>query len=315
MRGELRSVGLNRSCPNRDGETLLAVPGGEAVTDAAAGKSGMLEELRSRIHTLERGRHLLASPVSANAPPDGGKGTWTLGAEALDRRIGAGLDTASLHEVKAEPRTSGALAGAWGAAIGFALRLAVRRLCSLESARVGSMQVLWCWPSFLARELGVPYGHGLASMGIEPSTWLFAETARPADALWAMEEGLRSRSLALVVGILDEAELTPARRLSLAAAEHLTPCLVVTDPRLSPAGSTATRWRVGVRSSAQHPRDVAAPGAMRFGVTLERCRHRPITREPVSHLLEWSDETHRFRMATAVADRAHGPRAAVAGSR
>lgn len=314
MREGLRSVGLDRSCPNRDGETLLAVPGGRVAGGARAGKSGMLEELRARIHTLERGRHLLASPVSATDPPDGGKGTWTLGAEALDRRIGAGLDTASLHEVKAEPRASGALAGAWGAAIGFALRLAVRRLCSVDTVQGASMHVLWCWPSFLARELGVPYGHGLASMGIEPSTWLFAETARPADALWAMEEGLRSRSLALVVGILDEAELTPARRLSLAAAEHLTPCLLVTDPRLSPAGSTATRWRVGVRRSAQHSRDTTAPGAMRFGVTLERCRHRPITREPVPYLLEWSDETHRFRVAAAVADRTHGARTALAHS-
>ena len=313
MREGLRSVGLDRSCPNRDGETLLSIPGGRAAIDTPAGKSGMLTELRARIHTLERGRHLLASPVSISDAPEGGR-AWTLGAEALDQRLGAGLDTASLHEVKAEPRESGALAGAWGAAIGFALRLAVRRLRSVGTAQGASMQVLWCWPSFLARELGVPYGHGLASMGIEPSTWLFAETARSADALWAMEEGLRSRSLALVVGILDEAELTPARRLSLAAAEHLTPCLLVTDPRLSPAGSTATRWRVGVHSSAQHPRDAAAPGAMRFGVTLERCRHRPITREPVPYLLEWSDETYRFRMAASVADRTHGPRAAFAHS-
>ena len=314
MREGLCSVGLNRSCPNGDGESLLAVPGARAATGTPAGKSGMLKELRARIHTLERGRHLLASPVSTTDSPGGGKGAWTLGAEALDRRLGAGLDTASLHEVKAEPRESGALAGAWGAAIGFALRLAVRRLCSVDTAQGASMHVLWCWPSFLARELGVPYGHGLVSMGIEPSAWLFAETARPADALWAMEEGLRSRSLALVVGILGEAELTPARRLSLAAAEHLTPCLIVTDPRLSPAGSTATRWRVGVRSSAQHARDTASPGAMRFGVSLERCRHRPLTGEPMPYLLEWSDETYRFRMAASVADRAHGPRAAVAHS-
>ena len=44
-------------------------------------------------------------------------------------------------------------------------------------------------------------------------------------------------------------------------------------------------------------------------------RHRPLTREPVPHLLEWSDETHRFRVAAAVAHRADAPRAAIAGSR
>ncbi len=50
-------------------------------------------------------------------------------------------------------------------------------------------------------------------------------------------------------------------------------------------------------------------------VALERCRHRPLMGEPVPHLLEWSDETHRFRMAAPVAHRADGPRAAIAGSR
>ncbi len=287
-------------------------------------KAGVLAELRHRITALERGPSLIASssspelaaqPLGSQPPGSQSHGSWTLGAAELDQRLGSGLDAASLHEVKAEPQATGVAAGNWAAALGFALRLAVRRLQSLEASSAGPPRILWCWPSVFARELGAPYGHGFAALGLEPSSWLFAETARAADALWAMEEGLRSQSLALVIGVVGEAELTPARRLSLAAAEHLTPCLLITDPRLSPAGSTATRWRVGARGSASHPFDGAAPGAPRYAVALERCRHRPLTREPLPHLLEWSDETHRFRMAAPVADRADGPRAAIAGSR
>jgi protein ImuA len=239
---------------------------------------------------------------------------WTLGIPALDQHLGRGLEAASLHEVKALPRAAGVTASDWAAVLGFALRLAVRRLESFAASSADPPRVLWCWPSVFARELGAPYGPGLAALGIEPSSWLFVETARASDTLWAMEEGLHSQSLALVIGVLSEAELTPARRLSLVAAEHSTPCLIVTDPRLSPAGSTATRWRVGACSSAMHSFNALAPGAPRYAVALERCRHRPLTHEHRPVLLEWSDETHRFRMAAAVADRTHAPRPASAHS-
>jgi hypothetical protein len=311
-RNGLRSVGLGGSSPNRNGESLLAVPAGQLPHN----KTSVLADLRTRITQLERGAACLAS--SSIAPQqDQAPRLWTLGDADLDQRLGGSLDPHSLHELKPEPSASGAgaSAGNWAAALGFALRLAVRRLQCTETSQAGAFRILWCWPSTFARELGTPHGHGLAALGLKPSAWLFAETARASDALWAMEEGLRSESLALVIGVVDEAELTPARRLSLAAAEHLTPCLLITDPRLSPAGSTATRWRVGSRQSASHPFDGAAPGVSHYAVALERCRHRPMTREAVPSLLEWSDETHRFRVAAAVAHRADAPRAAIAGSR
>lgn len=269
----------------------------------------MLADLRARVHALERG--------SASFPPSlessqRRQSEWTLGVPDFDRRLAAGFDVAALHELKAEHR-AGAISGNWAAALGFALRLAVRRLRGLAPDPYGAPRILWCWPSVFARELGAPYGHGLSALGLDPSACLFVETPRASDALWAMEEGLRSGSLALVIGVLGEAELTPSRRLSLAAAEQRTPCLIVTDPRLPAAGSTATRWRIGARGSGPHPFD-AAPGAARYALTLERCRHGPLVSEPLSLVVEWSDETHRFRVASAVADRAHGPRRAGRGA-
>ncbi|MEI9900967.1 MAG: hypothetical protein WDN31_13445 [Hyphomicrobium sp.] len=275
----------------------------------------MIENLRAHITSLERGSPSLSLQPAGVSAADA---AWMLGEPEIDRRLGGALDTASLHEVKAAPKGAGVAAGDWAAALGFALRLGVRRLEGLAASPTGSPGsggILWCWPSQFAREFGAPYGRGLAALDLAPSAWLFVETARASDALWAMEEGLRSQSLALVIGVLSEAELTPARRLSLVAAEHSTPCLLVTDPRLSAAGSTATRWRVGACRSGAHPYDASAPGAARYEVALERCRHRPLTHEPLPLLLEWSDETHRFRMAAAVADRAHAPRVAGAGAR
>ncbi len=206
--------------------------------------------------------------------------------------------------------TAGASAGNWAAALGFALRLAVRR----AKASSAPAHILWCWPSTFARELGLPCGQGLAAMGLDPAACLFVETKRASEALWAMEEGLKSASLALVVGVIKEAELTPARRLSLAAAGSLTPCLLVTDPRASGAGSTATRWRIGARASAAHPFETNAPGAPRYAVSLERCRNGSLNSQALSLPLEWSYETHRFRVAPALADRAHEPRHARRGA-
>jgi protein ImuA len=275
--------------------------------------------LKVRIEALER--HA-SSPALRALAPDASRSLaasppWTLGAPEIDAHLAGGLSASSLHEVKPEGRASDAGAGAgasasagdWAAAIGFALRLAVRR----AKASNAPAPILWCWPSAFARELGLPCGEGLAAMGLDPTGCLFVETRRASEALWAMEEGLKSASLALVVGVMKEAELTPARRLALAAAGSLTPCLIVTDPRAPGAGSTATRWRIGTRASAPHPFEATAPGARRYTVALERCRNGAFLSQALLPL-EWSDETHRFRVAPALADRAHEPRHARRGA-
>jgi protein ImuA len=139
-------------------------------------------------------------------------------------------------------------------------------------------------------------------LGLDPSRLIIVETMRASEALNAIEEGLRAQSLAAVIGVLDEAELTPARRLSLAAGETATPCLLITHPASEPAGATATRWRVKRDRSAPHPFDSRAPGAARFSVALERCKARPESVAQPPMLLEWSDETRRFDLASIVAD-------------
>jgi protein ImuA len=298
--------------PNRNGDPF-AVPDGASLS--------RLEGLRTRIAALEQ-----RSPQHLSAPSKGWGQTvlqsqsqaaqsraaqsrlaWTLGTSHIDRRLESGLNAAALHEVKPEEDDAAPLATRWAAALGFALRLAVRRLRMLAPAE--PRFILWCWPAALAREIGMPNAAGLSALGVDPSACLFVETARASEALWAMEEGLRSAGVALVIGALREAELTPARRLSLAAAQG-TPCLLVTDPRSCAAASTATRWRVGARASAPDVFEPSAPGAPRYSVTLERCREGMGAPQAKPLVLEWAHETHSFRVAAAVADRTAAPRCA-----
>jgi protein ImuA len=191
-------------------------------------------------------------------------------------------------------------------AIGFAARLAVRRVDALSAPRTikgaAASWVLWCWPRALAGKFGSPSAAGLAHLGLDPSRLIIVETARAGEALNAIEESLKAYNLAVVIGVLDEIELTPARRLSLAAGETATPCLLITHPTSAPAGATATRWRVRQVSSGDHRFDPQAPGASRFSAVLERCLARPGSAARSPMLLEWSDETRRFCLASVVAD-------------
>ena len=220
---------------------------------------------------------------------------WTLGEPSLDNLLPAvGLDPAAIHEIKPETYAS------WPAAIAFALRLAVRRL----GHRPASAPLLWCWPTALAAEAGIPYIPGFAAAGIATDTLLLVTPKRLEDALWTLEEGLKSQALNLLVAGLPSVGLTPARRLSLAAAAHATPCLLLTAPGRAATPAAATRWRVRGQPSAPHPLDPQAPGAPRYALRLERCRGRPDLDELRSVTVEWCDAAHRFRLVPSLAHRA-----------
>jgi protein ImuA len=239
------------------------------------------------------------SPDRQSAP------AWTFAVSALDTLLGPeGLAIDAVHEVKpAIPEQGHSFAAGWAAARAFALALGIRRCNVMGVTESRQAPVLCCWPAALAHELAPLYGPGLRALGLDPDRLLIAETATAAEALWALEEGLRSASLALVLGMLENIALTPARRLALAAAASRTPCLLLTHPRAGASAAMATRWRVGPCPSAPHRFDARAPGAPRFAVVLERCRSRPAA-EAISVLLEWCNEAYRFRLASRLADRA-----------
>jgi protein ImuA len=230
---------------------------------------------------------------------------WSLGAPGLDGLLpGGGLDPAGLHEIK-----PAAHAGR-PAAIAFALALAARR------GRADMRPLLWVAPAFETRESGRPYGPGLTALGLDPARLLLIETASARDALWAIEEGLKAQALALVVGVAGALGPTPGRRLSLAAGQGATPCLLVTPAGSPGIGAARTRWRVTGLESAPAPASAPdalsrRPGPLRVMAALERCRHGPpLPRDGLPFALEWSHEAYRFRLSPPLADRAaHGKRA------
>ena len=283
-----------------------------------------------------RPAHLPSShcaPASASEPPAGSSDpadlprtrapawalgpAWTLGDDRLDRALPAGtLDVAAVHEMK--PKTP----GDWPSALALALRLGVRRLAGGPEGRRPPALILWCASRAMIAEHGRLHAPGLAGLGLDAQTLIIVETKRETETLWALEEGLKSRALGLVVGCLTSVGLTPSRRLALAAAASGTPCLLLTAPCTAAAPAAATRWRIARAPSARHPFDPTAPGAARIELTLERCRGAPssLARDPdpalrsgksgpksglafKSHVVEWCDVTHRFCLAAGLADR------------
>ena len=312
--------------------------GPDDLSQTAAGlRRSVLDDLRARIRRIERGGGMTVRDPMLPSPAYGdragqlsrfpGTGSlrsqrlvdqgspWRLGASALDALLGPqGLEIGGVHEIKPAAREQGASwAAAWAAAFVFSLALSIRR-CRLDSGRAQS-PILCCRPAALANELGGLYGPGLHALGLAPDRLVIIETGNAADTLWAMEEGLKSGSLALVLGLLDGVALTPARRLALAAAAHRSPCLLLTHPHTGATAATATRWQVGPHPSAPHPFDRHAPGALRFAVELERCRALPVSAGTASFSLEWCNEALCFRLAPGVADRADAARRSRCGAR
>ena len=115
--------------------------------------------------------------------------------------------------------------------------------------------MLWIATDFARREGGGPYGPGLDLFGLSPARLLVLTVSRPADVLWAMEEGLRCRALACVIAELTgegaEADLTATRRLSLAAREGVS-------ARVSGLG-LLIRHRATPRCRARRPPAGASP--------------------------------------------------------
>ncbi|MGE3915584.1 MAG: hypothetical protein AB7F78_07795 [Hyphomicrobiaceae bacterium] len=223
-----------------------------------------------------------------------------------------GLDPAALVELKPGNH------GDWPAVLAFAICLAVRRRCVGQSPGNAAdtavlRPVLWCATPAAVTEHGRLYGRGLSALGLVPDALILAEAPREIDALWVLEEGLRSGCLSLAAAPLKEVGLTPARRLALAAAAGGAACVLLTLPGGAPTLAASLRLRVRRRASAVHPLEPRAPGGRSFQVAIERCRGVPTAVETSPFDLEWCDVTYRFRLVSGLA---HGAsRSAEAGQR
>ena len=220
----------------------------------------MIEQLRQRLQALQK-----------TAVLDGAPGCLPLGIAAIDAALGGGLARGALHEVAAVSEAH--LAAATGFAIGL----------------VSSRRLLWIAEDMALAESGAPHGPGLDAFGLFPEQLLTVAAARPHDLLWAMEEALRCRAVAAVIGEWRHGaiDMVAMRRLSLATAERGALALLLRAAPADDASTAATRWIVGAAPSFGNEN-------ARFVAHLVRNRRGPTG----SWILEWSDSDERFLLAT-----------------
>ena len=145
---------------------------------------------------------------------------------------------------------------------------------------------------------------GLAAVGLHPDRVIYAEAFRERDMLPLVEEGLREKGLAAVVGEVTRLGLTASRRLQLAAeASGVTALIIrrwwtVAEKDLVALPTAAvTRWRIAPVPSERMP----APGLgrERWQVELLRCRGG----EPRTWILEACDAKGRLALPADLANR------------
>ena len=175
-----------------------------------------------------------------------------------------------------------------GARLGFAASLTARR----------DGPVLWCRSRRAVLQGGDAYGPGMAGFGLLPDRLILVEASKPAELLWAMEEGARTAGLAAVVGEDAAPDLTASRRLQLAAeAGRGLLVLLTEDSSRAAAASALTRWHV--RSVPSAP-DAGGPGLPRWNIELRRCRGGVW---PQSWMVEWNDAALSLSVVSLFSDR------------
>ena len=161
---------------------------------------------------LEALRALALAPALVATSGNGvGGPRFATGLAALDNHLGGGLGAAALHDLYAEGGSDAP------AALGFALGLAWR---AAEVSGQGR-PLVWGLDEGSRREIGRPYGPGLAELGLDPDRVLLVEVRDAAALLGVGEEALGSPAVGAVVlgawGTSKVFSLTASRRLSMAA--------------------------------------------------------------------------------------------------
>lgn len=176
-----------------------------------------------------------------------------------------GLDTAPLHgEVFAS-----AVEGS-GAAVALAMAMDGK-------VREAGRNWLWVQDARAIKLGGRPYQPGLPAALRHRLIHVAAKSAE--DALFALEEGLRCRDLAFVIGEIagnpKALNFTAARRLSLTVERHGVPLWLVRLDAVRELSSARQRWQAQSAPSQPPCWNPAAPGTPAWQAELFRARAHP----------------------------------------
>lgn len=221
------------------------------------------------------------------------------GLSCLDRFLPkGGLALEAVHEIM--PAAPGDSASAFG----FIVALLARMPQSGPILFIASRRAL--------ADYGRPHGHGLNALGLDPARMILVEAGDERQALWAIEEALRSGVPAAVAGAVGRGiDLKASQGLQLAARSPGVPLLLLRPAGAEGSSAAVTRWCIG---SAEAARDrFGLVTRWRWRVRLARCRNGRLG----EWLVEWDHVAHRFRLAAALANSAvsHGTGASILAAR
>ena len=185
-----------------------------------------------------------------------------------------GLTTQPFHSEIFAPATQASGAG-------LALALARDALAAVGAAAgegEETRQVLWVQDHAAIRRGGRPCLAGLPED--LRHRLIHVAAATPEDALFALEEGLKCRDLACVIGEIAgnprALNFTASRRLSLTAERHGVRLWLVRLDAQPDLSSARMRWRVAAAPSVPPRWNPAAPGTATWQAELFRARaHAP----------------------------------------
>ena len=177
-----------------------------------------------------------------------------------------------LHSEVFAPATEGSGAGMALALLRDGLRS--RERAAGAGAGAEEKPVLWVQDKRARRLAGTPYRPGLPRWLAHRLIHVAAD--KPEDALFALEEGVRCRDLAGVIGELagnpKSLDFTASRRLTLAAERHGVPLVMVRLDAEAELSSARMRWRTRAAPSAPPLWNTAAPGRPAWHAELFRAR-------------------------------------------
>jgi protein ImuA len=172
-----------------------------------------------------------------------------------------------------------------GALLGFALAQA-RSLLSSQRIAIIYLQL-----DSDGQKLGLPYGPGLLSFGLDPGILVLVRPSTMAELLWAVEEAIACRAVASVIADIGThsklLDFTASRRLSLRAAETGGSVFLLRYGVGREASAAHLRWRLSPGQSGQRPYDPKAPGPPRWQVELER---GTLIKHQTAWLLGWTED-------------------------
>ena len=146
-----------------------------------------------------------------------------------------------------------------------------------QTPREGS--VLWLQERMAQLEAGRPFGHGCERFGCDAGRLVLACSRNARDLLWAMEEGLRCASLAVIIGEVwgdpRALDFTATKRLAMRAERQGVPIFLLRFNAVPNLSAARQRWRVRSLPSAPAPlRCQSAGRAALGGGAISRARYQ-----------------------------------------